>query len=150
MIENSVLIADDEADLAAFVGRVAGTCGYQVAVCTDAAGLADQLTAFQGSHIILDLMMPGLDGIQALRLLAQAGSKARIVIFSSAPSKVLEAARRFAVESGLEIAGMLAKPVRAAELRAILQQMKGDAGWLSVAAVQRAIDERELFLEYQP
>lgn len=150
MIANSMLIADDEPDLAAFVGRVAAGCGYKVTLCSDPQILAERVCAFEGSHIVLDLMMPGLDGIQVLRQLAQARCRAKILIFSSANPKILEAARRFGIESGLDMAGTLCKPARAAELRAVLEQMKRDADWLTVSAVQTAIDNGELYLEYQP
>src|SRR5581483_2929295 len=150
MIANSMLIADDEPDLAAFVGRVAAGCGYKVTQCSDPRILAERLCAFDGSHIVLDLMMPGLDGIQVLRQLAQARCRAKILIFSSANPKIVEAARRFGIESGLDMAGTLCKPARAAELRAVLEQMKRDADWLTAAALQTAIDDGQLYLEYQP
>jgi EAL domain-containing protein (putative c-di-GMP-specific phosphodiesterase class I)/CheY-like chemotaxis protein len=150
MIANSLLIVDDEPDLGGFVGRVAAGCGYQVKICSEPGTLAEELAAFRGSHIILDLVMPGLDGIQALRHLAQARSKARILIFSSANQKIVDAAKRFGTESGLDIVGTLCKPIRAAELRAALEEMKQDTGWLTPDALLEAIENGELFVEYQP
>lgn len=147
---NRLLIADDEPNVASFIGWVAKSCGYEVHISSDAPDLEHNLLAFHATHIILDLRMPGLDGIQVLRRLSEARCRAKIIIFSGADPKVLEAARRFGVESGLDVARTLAKPVGSAELRRVLEELKDDAGWLTAEALQRAIENSELFLEYQP
>jgi EAL domain-containing protein (putative c-di-GMP-specific phosphodiesterase class I)/ActR/RegA family two-component response regulator len=150
MIANRLLIADDEPNVAGFIGWVAKSCGYEVQIASDAASLERALVGFHATHIILDLRMPGLDGIQVLRRLAELKCCAKIVIFSGADPKVLEAARRFGVESGLAVARTLSKPVGSAELRRVLEDLKDDAGWLTTETLQHAIDAGQLFLEYQP
>jgi EAL domain-containing protein (putative c-di-GMP-specific phosphodiesterase class I) len=150
MVANRLLIADDEPNVAGFIGWVARSCGYEVEITSDAAALEIAITGYAATHIILDLRMPGLDGIQVLRRLAGAKCKAKIIIFSGADPKVLEAARRFGVESGLAIVRTLSKPIGSAELRRVLEEIKEEAGWLSAEAVRGAIDKGQLFLEYQP
>jgi LacI family transcriptional regulator len=80
---------------------VAADCGYEVTTCSEAESLFQKLWSFHATHIMLDLMMPGMDGIQALGSLAHAGSKAKILIFSGVNAKVIESAHRFGIEIGL-------------------------------------------------
>src|SRR5689334_12402736 len=94
---NRLIVADDEPDIAALIARIASDCGYEVKTCSDVEMLLEQLPAFKATHIILDLMMPGLDGIQALRRLAVANSNAKIVVMSGLENRVVEAARRFGI-----------------------------------------------------
>ena len=150
MVANRLLIADDEPNVAGFIGWVARSCGYEAQISSDAAALEQALTGFDATHIILDLRMPGLDGIQVLRRLADAKCRAKIVIFSGADPKVLDAARRFGVESGLAVARTLSKPVGSSELRRVLEELKDDTGWLTAETLEQAIRDEQLFLEYQP
>jgi EAL domain-containing protein (putative c-di-GMP-specific phosphodiesterase class I) len=147
---NRLLIADDEPDVAAVITKIATAIGYEVSVCTDAETLLEQLPDFEPSHIVLDLIMPGLDGIQALRRLADMRCQARILVMSGLENRILEAARRFGLESGLDIAGTLTKPFRLSELRDVLEGLKLDTEWLTLPALRRAVEQNELFVDYQP
>jgi CheY-like chemotaxis protein len=72
--------------------------------------------------ITIDLVMPELDGVEIMRLLAERKSKAKIVISSGMGTRVLEAAQRSAQEHGLYIAGILSKPISKEALRALIGQ----------------------------
>jgi EAL domain-containing protein (putative c-di-GMP-specific phosphodiesterase class I)/ActR/RegA family two-component response regulator len=147
---NSLLIVEDEPNLAALVERVAVGCGYEASVCSDVDMLARKVSELRPTHIILDLLMPGTDGIQALRELAASRSKSKILIVSGLTGRIVESARRFGIESGLSVVGALSKPLGVAELRAVLERIKNEPGWLSLSTLRQAIDRGELFLEYQP
>jgi hypothetical protein len=69
-------------------------------------------------------MMAGIDGIQVLRKLGYSRSTAKVIIFSGADGRILEAARRFGLESGVQVVAALAKPTRLAELRGVLERAK--------------------------
>jgi EAL domain-containing protein (putative c-di-GMP-specific phosphodiesterase class I) len=147
---NRLLIVDDEIDIAALIGRIAAGCGYEVKTCNDVEGLLAQLPVFRPTHIVLDLIMPGLDGIQALRRLADARIRARIVLMSGLESRVLDAARRVGLESGLDIAAILTKPFTNQELRRLFDGLKEDTSWLNLVALRQAMERGELVLQYQP
>lgn len=145
-----MVIADDEPEVAAFVRSVATGCGYEAVVVSTIETLNDELKRSAPTHIVLDLNMPGVDGIEILRHLAQLRCRAKIVIFSGADQKVREAARRLGTELGLDMAGVLGKPVRLAALRTFLDGLNPHAGEPSLEDVATAIAAGELFLEYQP
>ena len=120
-----LLLIDDEPQMRSFLSRVAQGCGYEVRNTDDAAGFKQAYSSWSPDIVILDLVMPQVDGIELLRFLAEQASKTRILIISGFDSKVLDAAHRLGAAHGLSTIGALSKPVRVAELRAILEEVSG-------------------------
>jgi len=75
-----VLVVDDDPGFGEFVRRVADGCGYEVALAGDAASFERNYAAFGPDLIMLDLQMPGADGIELLRTLATLDCKAPILV----------------------------------------------------------------------
>lgn len=115
-----LLVIDDEPAIVRLVQRVAESCGFVVTGTTDSDTFNDELLAINYDAIILDLSMPGADGVELLRFLATAGSPARILIISGFDRRVLETSGKLAAAQGLDIAGTIMKPVRASELRSAI------------------------------
>jgi CheY-like chemotaxis protein len=74
--------------------------------------------------VALDLGMPGMDGIELLRFLADQDYKAPVLIVSGFDRRVLESAFRLGEALGLSMAGPVEKPVRFEELETMLEQLK--------------------------
>ncbi len=115
-----LLIVDDEPAMARLIKRVAESCGYEVTVTHDSEEFVDALVAREPDAIALDLSLPQIDGVELLRFLATARCRAKILIISGFDARVLETSGRLGEARGLNIAGTLMKPVRAAELRAAI------------------------------
>ena len=145
-----MLVIDDDAGFRSYVRRVSETAGYETLVTADADDFKEKVRSWQPSVIILDLQMPKVDGVELLRALGEAKSKAKILIASGVDAKVIETAAQLAAERGLSIAGSLQKPVRAAELRQRLERMREVETPLLASALAHAIRNGELLLEYQP
>ena len=62
-----ILIVDDEANLRNLVGSYLRAEGFEVLEATDGDAAVDQVRSRQPDLVILDVMMPGTDGIEALR-----------------------------------------------------------------------------------
>ncbi len=150
MSENRLLIVDDDADFASFVGRVAEQSGYDVVAANNPDAFRGQLASWQPDVIVLDLRMPGTDGVELLRELARDLVKAKIFLASGVDERVLDTARQLGTAAGLTIAGTLLKPVRAAELRRHLESVKESDTPIDPADIARAIERQELALHYQP
>jgi EAL domain-containing protein (putative c-di-GMP-specific phosphodiesterase class I) len=110
--------------------------------------------------ILLDLLMPEMDGIQLLRLLGERKCKASIVLMSGVGKRILESAERLAQILGLSIVGHLQKPLRVDELREVLKRLpKPEAPKVVHPSppyvirreeLRNALDRDEFVVHYQP
>src|ERR1700761_1781913 len=127
---NRVLVIDDDPVVCEVVSALAATLGLQCDVAhdqsQDLSKPLDYVTP-ETSLILLDLMMPGRDGIEVLRLLDERKCRARILLMSGVDKRVLETAEKLAHSLGLAVAGHLQKPFALPDLKEIL---------LSVTAVK--------------
>lgn len=127
MTAQRLLMCDDEAAVGAFVRRIAEDLGYEMHFTTQADGFGPLYLKVDPDIVILDLVMPGTDGIELLRFLAQQRSRARILVMSGYDSRIRDAALLLGEAHALDMAGVVAKPVRAAELRRLLAGLSGNA-----------------------
>jgi CheY-like chemotaxis protein len=72
------------------------------------------------THVAIDLIMPRMDGVEVLARLAACPCAARIIVTSGVGSRVLDSARRFVAEHGLNVVGVMSKPFSPAAFRALL------------------------------
>ena len=68
-----ILVVDDDQRIAASVRRSLAYEGHDVAVAHDGPGALTSATAFDPDLIVLDLMLPGIDGIEVCRRLRAGG-----------------------------------------------------------------------------
>jgi two-component system response regulator MprA len=68
-----LLVADDDPDIVSFMKRGLAYEGYSVDTAADGQEALDKARACQPDLVILDVMMPGLDGNEVARRLRQAG-----------------------------------------------------------------------------
>jgi CheY-like chemotaxis protein len=125
MAKSRLLIVDDDREVAEFMGRVGAGAGFDdVAIVNSADAFKESLAEVDPAVIILDLTMPGTDGIELLHHLAQAGTRARILIVSGFDEGIRRMAYDIGAARGLAMAGVVAKPVRAADLRLMLARLR--------------------------
>lgn len=123
MTAPQLLMCDDEAEVGSFVRRIAEDLGYCMHF-TKADGFAALYREVRPDVVILDLVMPGTDGIELLRFLAQERSPSRILLMSGFDPRIRQAAKLLGEAHSLDMVGVVAKPVRAAELRALLARLQ--------------------------
>lgn len=145
-----LLVIDDEEAFGQIVKRVAEASEFEVVVTNDPSVFIKAARQWHPSVIVLDLKMPGTDGVQLLRTLAADNSPAQIVLTSGADVKVLEAAMQLGRERGLNMSQALPKPVRVESLQERLAGFKQVAKPLLAADLAAALAGNQLFLEYQP
>jgi EAL domain-containing protein (putative c-di-GMP-specific phosphodiesterase class I) len=155
----TILVIDDEEDIGEFVSATALKLGLHCCAATHAAALPELLTP-DVTLILLDLMMPEMDGVEALRLLSELHCKAGIVLMSGISGRILETAERLAGTLHLSVVGRLAKPFRVAELESLLRSHNFQKAVLPrkplVGApipdqeLRLAVQRNELVLHYQP
>ena len=124
MSQPRLLLVDDEPALAEFMADAALGCGFEPVVTSDDEQFRSAFLADKPEMVALDLGMPGMDGVELLRFLADQDFRAPVLIVSGFDRRVLESAFRLGEALGLNMAGPLEKPVRLDQLEAMLSQLK--------------------------
>jgi CheY-like chemotaxis protein len=115
-----VLVIDDEIEFGRLVGRVARELGQEVEITTNAAQFMEAIVRFKPDLIVMDMVMPGTEGIELIRWLTRMQYKARVIVTTGYnPEYAKMAALMAKAEAILEVS-TLAKPVRLADLREAL------------------------------
>lgn len=138
MSPNRLLVVDDQPDLAALIAAAAQGCDYDTRATNDAASFRREFESFQPTLIALDLTMPGEDGVQLMRFLAERGCKAGILIVSGADQRVLDCAASLAKARGLRMLGTIPKPFRLAPMRELFIKLRHDEAEPETPAVKAA------------
>jgi CheY-like chemotaxis protein len=115
-----LLVIDDEPAFGSFVKEVAEGMGFDVRVTAKADEFADTYETFDPTVIVLDVVMPEVDGIELVQWLAQEKCKAKIVIVTGYNPHYADAAKRLVSAGDLPSVMTLTKPVSLADLRAAL------------------------------
>ena len=157
--EHRILVIDDDSAICEVVSGMARTMGLECEATKDSATFLGLVTP-DTSLILLDLMMPGLDGIEVLRLLGEKHCQAPILLMSGVNKRVLETAEKLAHSLGLHVVGHLQKPFPLMELKKALEGMAlkntqtGEAETPSVKISDKqlklALERREFVSYYQP
>jgi CheY-like chemotaxis protein len=89
-----VLVVDDDPDLAAICSLILETEGYETTVATNGVEAYDRLTSTPVDAILLDVMMPSMDGLTVCRMVKDDPQTEQVpVIVMSASEKLREQAR---------------------------------------------------------
>jgi two-component system OmpR family response regulator len=76
----SILVVDDDAELRALISDFLRTSGMEVESAANGAEMDARLAAGRPDLVVLDLMMPGEDGLSILRRLRKPGGPAVIIL----------------------------------------------------------------------
>jgi CheY-like chemotaxis protein len=115
-----LLIADDNAEFRNYVRDVAGMMQYTVHCTGTGREFIAAYEDFDPSHVIVDLVMPDVDGVELLEWLAGRGCGAKVFIVTGYSPDMAKVAERLATASGLSIDGVYPKPIALKDLRALL------------------------------
>jgi DNA-binding response OmpR family regulator len=119
-----LLLIDDEPALAAFVAKAAVMCGFDPVIAEQDQQFRDKFRQQRPQMVALDLGMPGMDGVELLRFLADQDFEDPVLIISGFDRRVLESAFRLGTTLGLKMVGPLEKPARLEDLEAILNELR--------------------------
>lgn len=71
--QNRVLVVDDEAAIRALIAKIVQRAGFTVDTARDGAEAIDMLRAGRYSVLVIDLMMPVMDGYDVIQHIRAAG-----------------------------------------------------------------------------
>ena len=128
----SVLVVDDEPAVRQALHRALSFEGYAVRSAPDGQSALDALLTDPADAILLDVAMPGIDGLEVCRRLRAAGDRTPILMLTA---RHATADRVAGLDAGAD--DYLVKPFALEELlarlRALLRRTGGDDGPLSFA-----------------
>jgi two-component system OmpR family response regulator len=122
MYERRLIIIEDDKNIAQLVEQVAMDAGFETRLAMNDLSFIAIFESFKPHVLVLDVMMPGMDGFEVLQFLHGSDSKIRIIILSG-DSHFRDMAAKLGAGLGLHIDAVLAKPFRIAELRLRLQEI---------------------------
>jgi len=148
--ENRLMVMDDDPDVGAFFGQVGEDLGYEVRVIADPEKFAPVVLEFSPTVILLDLQMPGRDGIELLRELASLDRNPKVLIASGLDSRVLTTAQELGLSMGVDVAGAFCKPIALDELEVLLVRLKSQTKIITVNHLRQGIEQGQLVVHYLP
>lgn len=119
-MNRKLLVVDDQDSVTKIVTKVGVQLGYDVRAVTDPTKAFDEFEAFIPDVLIIDLVMPEVDGIDILHKILAIGTSAKIVIMSGFGKSYLRLGQEVGVFHDHPGITTLAKPFRRAELIALL------------------------------
>ena len=139
-----ILVVDDDKRIAASVRRSLTYDGYEVDVVHDGASAIDAVRSQPPDVIVLDLMLPGIDGLEVCRRLRAAGDDIAVLMLtakSTVPDRVT------GLDAGAD--DYLVKPFAHEELlarvRTLLRRSRpGDRAVIRYADLEMDLDAMEV------
>lgn len=120
MKKRRLLAIDDEPAMNEIIRSVGEGLGFEVRVTDSADAFADHHESFAPDVVVLDLVMPEVDGLELAYWLSHVGSTARVIILTGHNPHYAESARMMGERGELGEVMVLTKPVSITALREAL------------------------------
>ena len=150
MSRSHILVVDDDKMIRGFLRTAAEELGYEVTTASDTESFRRAFKSSDPDIVLLDLVIPGTDGIEMLKFLAAAHCKVPVVLMSGLDERAIHAAGRLGHIHGLRMFGGLEKPFARHMLEEVLERCGMERQRLAQDNLLEAIDRGELRLHYQP
>jgi two-component system response regulator MprA len=113
----TVLVIDDDRVICMVLREALESAGIRVEACSDPEEGLAAAVANAPDVVVLDVMLPRVDGLAVLQRLRIAGVRSRVLVFSATGSRHAEYARDLGAD------GYIAKPFDVAEMIATVQAL---------------------------
>jgi len=117
-LDVNILVVDDDRDICDYMKVLLGASGYNVTTLSDPTLAADAVRQGAFHVLIIDLMMPRMDGIQVIQSIRKIDNDVAIIVFTGYPSldTAVEALK-------LNVSDYIKKPFEPEELRQKLAEI---------------------------
>lgn len=141
-----ILLVDDEPDVLEFLGYNLRKEGYQIFACNNGRDAIDTAAKILPHLIIMDVMMPSMDGIEACREIKQSPElESTVIIFLTARGEDYSQIAGF--EAGAD--DYVTKPIKPrvliSRVKALLRRYKEKEDRLTVLRVGNLIIDKEKY-----
>ena len=119
----SVLVVDDRKDVAEALADMCRACGFAAEIAEQGVGILRELQRYNPACAIVDVMMPGQDGYEALREIARHDPTLPVLLVTGHGNDWLTMGITLGRAQGLTRVQTAAKPVRLAVVQAFLSDV---------------------------
>lgn len=145
-----VLVVEDEASIASFVAMYLKKAGFGVSIAPSGGEALERAESEEPAIVLLDLGLPDIDGIEALKKMREKGLRAPVLILTARDGLK---DRVNGLDAGAD--DYLGKPFELMELearvRALLRRTRaGDAEQMRFGSVSFDAGERQMFVNGKP
>ncbi len=120
MRKKRILIIDDDKDFGEYLRHATEEAGFEVNVTTRARNFKESFEAFNPDVIMLEVVMPDVDGIELINWLGEQRCTARLIIVTGYSPRYAEMARKLSVAKGMTSAIAVFKGKLVTEIREAL------------------------------
>lgn len=159
MTKQTIYIIDDEQQTVDLLAEYAHLLGWKANVYTEAVKFFEEVEPYaEDSIMILDLKMPGMDGIEVMRQMVETGNSLPLILLSGYDTGVLHSAEQLAKAYSLDVIATVTKPFKFSDFKEIVQkrikferrQRPRSELSITVSELEEAILQNQLLLHYQP
>jgi CheY-like chemotaxis protein len=115
-----LLVVDDQDGITKIVSKIGIKLGYEVRAINDPTRAFDEFDEFRPDVLVIDLVMPEVDGIDILHKILAMGTDARIIVMSGFGKSYLQLGQEVGTFHDHPGIATLAKPFRRADLVGLL------------------------------
>lgn len=119
--KGTMIVVDDRDDVRKLVARIARREGYEVHDTANPSEFIELVDDQKPDVVTIDVIMPDKDGVEIISELANLGFSGKLLIMSGYHGEFLAQTGKLATAYGLDVVGILPKPLVVDDLRRILQ-----------------------------
>jgi len=122
MTKPKLIVVDDDPGMAKLVKAAGESSGFDVLITTSAREFQKTWAENTSSVIVMDIVIPEMDGVELLMWLAEQNCSAPIILISGYGGKYLEMTKTLATDKKVKIVGTLTKPFKIDDLEKMLKE----------------------------
>lgn len=149
-LAKKVVVLDDDDRIAKLVIEAVNQVGFTGESANNFESFKEILSRNQPDLILIDLVMPKVDGILVLRYLASQNCTSNILLMSGFDLKVVQTAERLGVSLGLSVEGVLSKPVPFSLLKSEIKRAASSNDSISETDLRTVVANQEIDVHLQP
>jgi len=97
---NKLLIVDDEVEICEFLKSFFEDRDFKVSVANNGTQALEQVALFQPEVVLLDIQMPGMDGLKVLKKIKETNPKMKVIMVTAVETQErIEEAMRFGADN---------------------------------------------------
>jgi len=124
MYDNRLLVIEDDCLIANLICHAATALGFATCIAADPHAIKKACTNWHPTVIAFDILIPGMNGIEIIRILRQQPNKARLILISDNDDLSRRMIESLAAVMGFTIDNKISKPFELDQARTTLQRIK--------------------------